>query len=392
MSFVNIIYTSISNLRFHKLRSFLTMIGIIIGISSIVAILSIGNGFKNYVVNSVNSENLNKINIYFEPKNLNMNIELLEPFSKNDIQGINNITGVKGVEVPDTLGSLNLVATNISYFDKNVMGSISFFNETKEVKYGRWFNNRYENNNNIVLEYNLAKSLFDNIEDCIGSVITINDNNFEVIGVLSEKNPLSFDIGKSYIPKRYINRIKPTDNISSVDIFIKDGFNKKDIFSEVSNYLVANHTKEDGEYKMEDPEDTTKAFESIIGGLTKFIAFITGISLIVGGIGVMNIMYVSVSERKREIGIRRAIGAEPNNILLQFLVESIIITFLGGLIGIIVGYILSVLVGAFLPFTPILTVQTFLGSSLISILEGIIFGLIPANKACKLHPIEAIYK
>nr|WP_242982972.1 FtsX-like permease family protein [Clostridium perfringens] len=143
---------------------------------------------------------------------------------------------------------------------------------------------------------------------------------------------------------------------------------------------------------MQDPEEVTKAFEKLIGGLTKFIAFITGISLLVGGIGVMNIMYVSVSERKREIGIRRAIGAKPKSILLQFLFEAVLVTLIGGLIGILLGYLISKVAGAFLPFKPILTMSTFVGATLVSIIEGVVFGIIPAYNACKLDPIKAIYR
>ncbi|MFQ7057612.1 MAG: FtsX-like permease family protein [Turicibacter sanguinis] len=129
----------------------------------------------------------------------------------------------------------------------------------------------------------------------------------------------------------------------------------------------------------------------MISAITLFIAFISAISLLVGGIGVMNIMYVSVTERRREIGIRRAIGATPNSILLQFLFEAMFVTLIGGIIGILTGFVLSQIVGLFLPFTPILSLSAFVGASSTSIIIGIIFGIVPARKAANLEPIKAIY-
>jgi len=122
-----------------------------------------------------------------------------------------------------------------------------------------------------------------------------------------------------------------------------------------------------------------------------FITLITAISLFVGGIGVMNIMYVSVTERKREIGIRRAIGATPNSIMLQFLFEAVFVTLLGGLIGILVGFLLSQFAGLFMPFKPVITIKSFIGASSTSVVVGVVFGIIPAYNASKLDPIKAIY-
>ena len=135
-----------------------------------------------------------------------------------------------------------------------------------------------------------------------------------------------------------------------------------------------------------------KQNEAAIGGMTGFLMAITAISLLVGGIGVMNIMYVSVTERKREIGIRRAIGAKPRTILIQFLLEAAFITLLGGLIGIGLGYGLSTIVGGFVQIKPVMTPQIFLISSLVSILTGVVFGIIPAINAARMDPIKAIYR
>jgi len=179
--------------------------------------------------------------------------------------------------------------------------------------------------------------------------------------------------------------------INAIDIYIKPNEDKESVLEDIKKELKSSHPNIQGTYEVQDPQAITKAFEKIIDGLTTFIALVTGISLFVGGIGVMNIMYVSVTERKREIGIRRAIGAKPKSIMLQFLFEAIIVTGTGGLIGIGFGYIVSRIVGAFLPFTPVLTVSSFIGATLTSVIVGIIFGIIPAYNASKLDPIKAIY-
>ncbi|MDQ0148692.1 ABC transporter permease [Eubacterium multiforme] len=394
MSIINLIKTAISSLRFHKLRTFLTMIGIIIGISSVVAILSVGNGFKDYVVKSSEDVNANKINVYFKPENSEASIKLLEPFSKSDIYGIKNIPGVEKAEPSKGgFGGFTFSAGQIGYFNKSEMALIDAYDgKTKKVEYGRWFKKGEENEKRIVLQYSTAKNLFNPISDGIGKAVTINGTNYEVIGILPEEKGMTFGPTSSYISKTSKDSMESQDTIGSLDVFVKQGYKKETVFNDVKKYLESSHGNIQGEYKLQDPQEITKKFEDIIGGLTKFIAFITGISLLVGGIGVMNIMYVSVSERKREIGIRRAIGAKPSSILLQFLFEAILVTSIGGLIGILVGYLIAKLAGAFLPFPPVLTLGTFIGATLISIIEGVVFGVIPAYNACKLDPIKAIYR
>ncbi len=132
--------------------------------------------------------------------------------------------------------------------------------------------------------------------------------------------------------------------------------------------------------------------ESYMSGIVSFLMAITAISLLVGGIGVMNIMYVSVTERKREIGIRRAIGAKPRNILFQFILEAAFITFIGGILGLVSGYGIALLIGNFMELKPVLTMQTILLSTSVSVLTGLFFGIMPAINAAKMDPIKAIYR
>ncbi|MGG5462133.1 ABC transporter permease [Clostridium sp. B9] len=394
MSAINLIKTAIASLRFHKLRTFLTMIGIIIGISSVVTILSVGDGLKAYVLQSSEETNANKISVTFTPDNNEANMSLLEPFTKSDINGIEALKGVEKVKASQGFMGMNFSSSQVQYFDKSQFAILSPYTDKKEnVEYGRWFRKGEEDDNLIVLEHNTAKELFNPIESGIGKAVTMNGTNYEVIGILPETEIMGFGTSAtSYVSQKGIDNMSNGEAIMGLDISVKGNADKKAIFKDVNKYLMANHPNIAGKYEMQDPEEITKAFEKVIGGLTKFIAFITGISLLVGGIGVMNIMYVSVSERKREIGIRRAIGAKPNSILLQFLFEAVLVTLIGGLIGILLGYLVAKGAGAFMPFKPILTLSTFIGATVVSIIEGVIFGIIPAYNACKLDPIKAIYR
>lgn len=393
MSIINLIRTSIYSLKSHKLRVFLTMIGIIIGISSVVTILSIGNGLKAEVNKSVEDTSANKINVYFQAENVGADMTLLEPFSKSDTYYLKKIDGVEKAEPSQGIAGFSFTTAEVSYFDKNTYTMLDSYEDKKvDVKYGRSFKKGEDSNKLVVLNNETAKNLFDSPEKALGRGITVNGNIFEVIGVMPEAGMFSLTGNSSYISKSNQESMNTDTQISSLDVYIKPGKDKDKVFESIKTELMQDHPGIKGEYKLQDPQAITKAFEKIIGGLTAFIALVTGISLFVGGIGVMNIMYVSVSERKREIGIRRAIGAKPKSILLQFLLEAILVTGTGGLIGILGGYLLGKIIGMFLPFPPVLTVSSFAGATITSVLVGIVFGIIPAVNASKMDPIKAIYR
>ncbi|GLC30701.1 ABC transporter permease [Clostridium omnivorum] len=392
MSIINLFRTSIYSLKSHKLRVFLTMIGIIIGISSVVTILSIGDGLKAEVNKSVEDTSANRINIYFESENIGADLTLIEPFSKIDAYYLKNIDGVEKVEASQGIAGISFTSVQVTCFDKNATIMIdSYEGKSLNIKYGRFFKENENASKLIVINFEAAKSLFDSPEKAIGRGVSINGVNYEVIGVLGEPGAFSLAGTSSYVSKSAKEEINSNDTISSIDVYFKAGEDKNRVFEDIKKELKQQHPNLKGEYKLQDPQAITKAFEKIIGGLTAFIALVTGISLFVGGIGVMNIMYVSVSERKREIGIRRAIGAKPKSILLQFLFEAILVTGTGGLIGILCGFLFGKVASIFLPFRPVLTVNSFIGATLTSVLVGIIFGIIPAINASRMDPIKAIY-
>jgi len=393
MSIINLIRTSIYSLKSHKLRVFLTMIGIIIGISSVITILAIGNGLKAEVNKSMESTSANKINVYFQADNMGADYSLIEPFSKSDILYLKKVEGVEKAEPTQGIAGFNFTSGEVQYFDKKTFVMLDDYSGKKvKVKYGRFFKEGENASKLIVLNFEAAKTIFDSLENAIGNGVTVNGLIYEVIGILEEAGPMSFTGNSSYISKNAKEEMNADNPISSLDVYIKAGEDKDKVFENIKKQLMQDHSNLKGEYKLQDPQAITKAFEKIIGGLTAFIACVTGISLFVGGIGVMNIMYVSVSERKREIGIRRAIGAKPKSILIQFLLEAIMVTGTGGLLGILCGFLFGKIIGAFLPFPPVMTVGSVIGATITSVGVGIVFGIIPAINASKMDPIKAIYK
>lgn len=393
MSIINLIRTSFYSLKSHKLRVFLTMIGIIIGISFVIAILSIGNGLKAEVNKSMEDTSANKINVNFVADNAYADLNLLEPFTKSDPYYLKKVAGVEKAEASQGIQGLGFTSGEGTYFDKQALIMLENYDDKElTVKYGRSFKTGENSKKLIILDYKSAKALFNSPGKAVGCGITLNGSIYEVIGVLGDVGTFSLTGGSSYISKNSKEEMNADTLISSLDVYIKAGEDKDKVFENIKSELMKDHPNLQGQYKLQDPQAITKAFEKIIGGLTAFIALVSGISLFVGGIGVMNIMYVSVTERKREIGIRRAIGAKPKSILLQFLLEAIFVTGIGGLMGIFCGFIFCKIIGAFIPFPPVMTVGSIVGATATSVLIGIIFGIIPAINASKMDPIKAIYK
>ncbi|CDM67611.1 putative ABC transporter [Clostridium bornimense] len=398
MSIVNLIKTSLYSIKAHKLRVFLTMIGIIIGISSTVAIKSIGDGLSEYITSSMESSNSNKYEVYFEYENDTMNSEMIEPFDENDIDDIKNIEGVTDVSAATASGSTEAGYGEARFFSNSTqIFYMGYENMKPEVQSGRWFYDGENEEKTIVINEDTAKTLFNNVDDAIGKGITINGDIYEVIGVTKKSDNFFEYINSLYcfISKYNMDSLNKDDTISSIYFYVDPSYDTETAFDDIKKILSKNHSGIDGSYEVYDPSQQLQLLTTIVSAITTFVTAITGIALFVGGVGVMNIMYVSVTERKREIGIRRAIGAKPITILFQFLFEAIIVTFTGGLIGILLGYLLGKGIGSFIPiegFKAVMTTKTFLSSSIISVLVGIVFGIIPARNASKLDPIKAIYQ
>ena len=408
---MSIIKSSLTNLKGHKLRVFITLLWIIMGITSSILVSSIGNGLKKEVTDSVNRVNPNKTRIYFESDDSNMvSMEsFLNPFKLEDVEELSFIDGVERISPSKDDFTMDYYYSDAYFNKKSTYVDIKEFKDDKIVPvYGRSFSYDDDNRKVIIITLQNATDLFTKPKDAIGQGITISNNIYEVIGVIDENsikndnkddsNNMYYDIDylTSYMPSKafndLMNEFSYPQEIYSLDLVVSKGHDINEVSGNVRNKLYELHPDINGSYNIDDPTEATKELESMTSTINKFVTLITAISMFVGGVGVMNIMYVSVMERQREIGIRRAIGAKPLDILIQFLVEAIFITVLGGIIGIIFGFIVVNYSSSYLPFKAIPNINSLLFASITTVVTGIIFGIIPAIKASKLDPIKAIYK
>lgn len=412
---MNLIKSSLANLKGHKLRVFVTLLWIIMGITSVILVSSIGNGLKKQVADSVNKVNPNKTRIYFEPTDSNMmNMStFLKPFTNSDIEKLSFTEGIERIgPSKDDFGMDSMYYSDASFDKKTTYVDISELKKDTIVKaiYGRNFALEDEDRKVIMITIQNATDLFSDPESAIGKGITISGNVYEVIGVVDESSVMTEDNNNtyrssmysestyvtSYMPKKafddLINQFSYPQEINTLDLVVSEGYDVFEVANTVINKLYELHPEINGSYNTDDPTEATKELDSMISKINQFVTLITAISMFVGGVGVMNIMYVSVMERQREIGIRRAIGAKPRAIMFQFLVEAVFITVCGGILGIIVGFIVVNYASNYLPFKAIPNINSFFFASITTVITGIVFGIVPAIKASRLDPIKAIYK
>ena len=413
---LTLLKNSIENLKGHKLRLIVAFIWIITGITSVVFVSSVGNAMSQVFKQSFQTIDSKTAIVYFESADSNTNESLLTPFLSSDLQELQTVEGVEKIRSSNkpltdviSFGDENLYNGNVSYFNQNTSASFasSLTHKYKVVK-GRALNASDAGKKVVVIDTFTKETLFEK-SDPIGKGITIGRLNFEVVGVCdadSVYDPVdkkfrkkgSFDNVPPYsvVPNDMYNFLSgkniKTGAINYISVTVKDGFDIPTVAKGVANKMSELHPKLEGEYKVRDQNTIQKSTEAMTKGIDKFVLVITIVAMFVGGIGIMNIMYVSVMERSKEIGIRRALGAKPSTIMYQFLVESVFITSCGGVLGIIVGYAVTIYSKNIMPFRPIPSFNSFLYSFLAIVITGIVFGLVPAHKASKVDPIKIIYK
>lgn len=413
---LTLLKNSIENLKGHKLRLIVAFIWIITGITSVVFVSSVGNAMSQVFKQSFQTIDSKTAIVYFESADSNTNESLLTPFLSSDLQELQTVEGVEKIKSSNkpltdviSFGDENLYNGNVSYFNQHTSASFasSLTHKYKVVK-GRALNASDAGKKVVVIDTFTKETLFEK-SDPIGKGITIGRLNFEVVGVCdadSVYDPVdkkfrkkgSFDNVPPYsvVPNDMYNFLSSknikTGAINYISVTVKDGFDIPTVAKGVANKMSELHPKLEGEYKVRDQNTIQKSTEAMTKGIDKFVLVITIVAMFVGGIGIMNIMYVSVMERSKEIGIRRALGAKPSTIMYQFLVESVFITSCGGVLGIIVGYAVTIYSKNIMPFRPIPSFNSFLYSFLAIVITGIVFGLVPAHKASKVDPIKIIYK
>lgn len=406
MKLTECISSAFSNVYSHKMRSILTMLGIIIGISSVIMITSVGNGVKNAIFDLVNSFNRQVIQVYARSGSMEDQLTFGDAKAIASISNVQRITCLSQwynmklkLRVPGTVKDGALLGT-----DQN-LGIIEEYNVLK----GRFISaNDVENRSRIaVIKKGAAVEVFGRV-DCIGEKIEVETyygtEEFTVIGILSEddENGLSGMVSTLLTNSIAIIPITTMNDIfyyeEYVDFFgvtVKNGFKSTETSKDITDLLTVRHGVSDV-YQAESLEGQFDMIDSVLNAVTTFIAFVAAISLFVGGVGVMNIMLVTVKERTREIGIRKSLGATRGAIKVQFIFEAVILSLLGGIIGLIaggagahgIGWIISSLLST--KIMPVISGGSVIIAVGISSLVGIVFGVYPAGKAAKLNPVEAL--
>lgn len=392
---------AIMNIRANRGRSVLTMLGIIIGISSVIMVISVGTGVKNSINKDLDKIGGGRIQVYIDTTRKGSTAR----FTLEDVDSIvNNVEHVKGAtaelygwgtaEGPKGATDIMLKGgnTGLEYAVKEPIVKGRFFNQ-----------NEYDGGLPVcVINESSAKRLF-GTSDVVGlsfdATVYGISQEMKIVGIIgdSQSAVLSMLTGGGYIeaysPLTLLSGKFEfwADEISSILIFSDKAENSTQIAKDAKSLLeYRHHIEGENQVVYQSFSDVSKEFNSILGAITLFVSLVAAISLMVGGIGVMNIMLVSVTERTREIGIRKALGARTKSIMWQFLAEAGIITLLGGIIGIVFGVGTAFIVGVFIKMPASVSLLTIFIASVFSCGIGLFFGIYPAKKAARLSPIEAL--
>ncbi|WP_025950990.1 ABC transporter permease [Geobacillus thermocatenulatus] len=374
------------SIRGNKLRSFLTMLGMIIGVSSVIVLVSIGRGSSEQVTSQINQlgTNLLTVNV-MNSDEVKLTVEDVNKF--RELSGVKDIAPIVSGRVSVKQGAasaqVSLIGTTASYEAvRDVNVSSGRFLSDIDVEYRQKI---------VVLGATTAQTLF-GFGDPVGQYVQIDGTSFKVVGVLASKGGSLGQSGDDVIlmPLSTAQRLTKTMNIQTVYIQADKASDVNFVMVEAKRLLAHLFPNNEDSYSVFNQQDLMETVSSVADTMTLMLGGIAGISLLVGGIGIMNIMLVSVSERTKEIGIRKAIGAKRRHILLQFLVEAVVLSSCGGAIGVVLGFgvgqVLKSVMGMTISYSPSVSLLAFL----FSLLVGVVFGVFPANKAAKLDPIQAL--
>lgn len=406
MMFWQNIKMAFASLGLAKLRSFLTMLGIIIGVSSVVTVLAAGAGVRQSVSDQVSSYGANLIQVNpgqavtedqeGQPQGFNIAATFgASTLTEKDIQVIRDTTGVK--EVAPFTGITGVPQAG----DRSAPSAFTVASNpsirvilNRQVASGRFFTEAEDKQNVAVIGAGIAEVLFPG-EDPVGQKLTIRQTELSIIGVMEKEEAGTIDFGFSldnlmYLPFGTGKAISGgVANIIEIDVLAESADQIDTTVEKIKANLKNSHAGVT-DFTVTTADDQLKLFDSIMSLVTSFVTAIAGISLLVGGIGVMNIMFVSVTERTREIGIRKAIGASNRHILSQFLVESVVLSLFGGLLGVGLALLQGFAIEQLADFKPVFTPGAFITAVVISVVVGVTFGTAPAIKASRKDPIEAL--
>ncbi len=400
MSLVESFKLALYSIWKHKVRSILTMLGVIIGVAAVVIIVAIGQGAKIKMTEELFSTEKNAVDIWYQPMPVEGEDESemfwVEPeLTAEDVGILSKVPGVESVIATnqgwgpmvynDVQGEMEITGVGPEFFTARDIGLVE----------GRVINMRdLDGMNRVIMIDTVARDkFFKNKEGIIGEIVDVNGNPYKLVGVYESPIPEQYrysENGEMLMPRTVISMMFGNREIERLAIVASDPEKISETGRLAADTLTEAKEMENGMYAINDFSEYEQEVDTVITLMTLFIGSIAGISLLVGGIGVMNIMLVSVTERTREIGIRKAIGATRGRILLQFLIESATLTSIGGIIGIGLAMIGAMLVTSFSPITATISPLVIIIGVGFSAFIGILFGILPANKAAKLSPIEAL--
>ncbi|MDU2076391.1 MAG: ABC transporter permease [Veillonella sp.] len=386
----------------NKLRSLLTMLGIIIGVAAVIALVSIGNGVKQDIENSISSLGSNLLVVLpGAPRTPGARSSQgsMKSLKISDYEAIAKLEGVKAAS-PMTNGSYVVIYQNKNW-TTSVAGVNANFQDVNNwtMTSGRFFSDKNVQNRErvAVVGQTVVKNLFTD-EDPVGKEIRVKNIPFRVIGVLKSKGNGTMGNDQDdtvLIPyTTSMERVEGIDYLRRVYVVAKDDEGIDRLQADIENLLRVRHNIKDtnlDDFNIQNMKSIMETVAQTTGTFTLFLGAVAAISLVVGGIGIMNIMLVSVTERTREIGVRKALGATYSVIVTQFLIEAVVISLIGGFIGIAFGIGASKVIGMVSGMSTIVSVPTIIMSFAFSMAIGLIFGIYPARKAAKLNPIDALH-
>lgn len=376
------------------------MLGIIIGVASVISMISLGEGSKVSIQQSIESLGSNNLIVFpgiVQPgrgfiASGRGSAEVLKMRDIEELQKIENIIAIS----PEIQRRFQIVSEVGNNINSTVLGISTDFFEVRNSRIADGVQITDENIKSFskvaVLGSNVAKDLFGDI-DPLGRKIRINNLSFRIIGVMQPKGSTGFVSYDDFILVPYTvmqKQLAGTEYFNSIAVKVNSKENIEKVRGEIEERLVKLHNVSEPDFSIFSQEDILSTLTSVINTFTIFLSFIAGISLVVGGIGIMNMMLTSVTERTREIGLRKAVGAKNRDILKQILLESVFITLIGGLIGIILGSIITFVIGKIANITTLISFKAIFISVSVSTLIGIVFGYYPAKRASNLDPIEAL--
>jgi putative ABC transport system permease protein len=386
LSLLQSIKMAARSIKSNKVRSFLTMLGIIIGVSSVIVLVSIGQGTSKDITNRISSLGTNILTVNM------MGSDTLK-LTEQDAEKFHDITGVKDI-APVVSGRVK-VKNGAASMQASLTGTEASYQTVRDLQMneGRFLSdmdNEYRQKI-VVLGAGTAQTLF-GPENPVGKYVQVNGASYKVVGVLASKGGSMGQSGDDVIVMPLFTAQRVLKNTSVQTVFIQAASEQQldMVMAQAKSLLARMFPNNQDSYTVVNQKDLMDTMSSVSNTMTMMLAGIAGISLLVGGIGIMNIMLVSVTERTKEIGIRKAIGAKRKDILLQFLIEAVVLSSMGGLIGVGTGLLIAKVLSMATGLTIAYSISIIVIAFLFSLMVGVVFGVFPASKASKLHPIQAL--